>query len=191
MTALHIQVIVGSVREGRTSLPVAEWAVGQLRNNPRFSVELIDLADWSLPMFALSKPPAMGLSEDLLQRRWAEKVAEADGYVFVFPEYNHGYPAVLKNALDYLYAEWSQKPAACVSFGNAGGARAVEQLRLVLVELQMAPLATALHIMRVGSKTTNGTFVGDERDVASFDRVLAQLRWWGAALRSARTLEGL
>ena len=186
MTALQIQVIVGSVRKGRTSLPVAEWAVGQLRNKPGLSAELVDLADWPLPMFALSKPPAMGLSDDLLQRCWAEKVAQADGYLFVFPEYNHGYPAVLKNALDYLYAEWARKPAACISFGNAGGARAVEQLRSVLIELQMAPLAAALHIMGAGGKITNGTFEGDERDVGSSDRMLAQLHWWGEALRSAR-----
>lgn len=190
MTALRIQVIVGSVREGRTSFPVAEWVVKQLQKRPELSVELIDLADWPLPMFALSKPPAMGLSNDPLQRRWAEKVREADGYVFVFPEYNHGYPAVLKNALDYLFAEWARKPAACVSFGNAGGARAVEQLRLVLIELQVAPLATALHIMAAASKITNGAFKGDDRDVVSLERLLAQLQWWGEALRSARHSSG-
>lgn len=183
---MHIQIIIGSVRKGRTSLPVARWVHERASRRSDFSAELVDLQEWNLPMFDLAKPPAMGAYEDPLQQRWAEQVARGDGYVFVCPEYNHGYPAALKNALDYLYAEWRRKPATFVSFGSVGGARAIEQLRLVLVELQMAPLASALHLREVHGKLAGGAFRGDEKDERRLDSVLDDLSWWTAALRAAR-----
>jgi NAD(P)H-dependent FMN reductase len=109
---LIIQVVVGSVPEGRKSLPIARWVFERATLRTEFQVELVDLAQWPLPMLALAKPPAMGLSGDVDQRRWAAKVRLADGYVLVSPEYNHGPSAVLKNALDYVWAEWGRKPAA-------------------------------------------------------------------------------
>lgn len=144
MRRLIIQILVGSIREGRKSLPVAQWVGEWAALREEFQAELVDLADWSLPMLSFAKPPAMGLSDDATQRRWAAKIGAADGYIFVSPEYNHGSSAVLKNALDYLYAEWNRKPAAFVSFGNTGGARAVEQLRGVAIELRMAALGEAV-----------------------------------------------
>jgi NAD(P)H-dependent FMN reductase len=143
---MHIQIIVGSVREGRRAKPVADWAYQHAATRTDCSVELVDLKDWKLPLFSIGKPPILGEYEDALQQRWAQKVAQADGYLFVSPEYNHGYTPALKNALDYLYAEWVRKPASFVTYGGVSGARGVEQLRLVLVELQMAPLRDALHI---------------------------------------------
>lgn len=137
-------------------------------------------------MLSFAKPPAMGLSDDATQRRWAAKIGAADGYIFVSPEYNHGSSAVLKNALDYLYAEWNRKPAAFVSFGNTGGARAVEQLRGVAIELRMAALGEAVHILDVGDKVTDGSFTGDDRDEKQLTLLFDSLAWWGRALSTAR-----
>jgi NAD(P)H-dependent FMN reductase len=117
------------------------------------SVELVDLKDWDLPLFSIGRPPILGAYEDALQQRWAQKVAQADGYLFISPEYNHGYTPVLKNALDYLYAEWVRKPASFVTYGGVSGARGVEQLRLVLIELQMATCAT--HCTLAGSRASS------------------------------------
>jgi NAD(P)H-dependent FMN reductase len=149
-------------------------------------VELIDLKEWNLPVFALAKPPIMGDYEDALQQRWASKIASADGYLLISPEYNHGYSPALKSALDYLYAEWARKPVSFVSYGGVNGARSIEQMRQVVVELQMAPLREALHIPGVWGKQADGRFNGDERDEKQLNKVLDQLLWWGNALRDAR-----
>lgn len=184
---MHLQIIVGSIREGRTSMPVAEWALEQARQRGEVTVELVDLKEWDLPMLTFATPPvAMKSYEDPLQGRWAAKVAEADGFVFVSPEYNHGYSPALKNALDYVYREWNRKPAAFISFGGAFGARSVGQLRQVLGALQIAPLNAALHIREIGKKMDGGIFNGDEKDVKAFAGVLDELIWWTAALRTAR-----
>ena len=137
----HIQVILGSTRQGRHGDKVANWFMHHAGARDDISVELVDLADWPLPFFDSPVPPAYAPSPDPRTRAWAAKVAEADGYVLVTPEYNHGYPAVLKNALDHLYREWNGKPVGFVGYGGpGGGVRAVEQLRQVVVELSMFPL---------------------------------------------------
>ena len=186
---MHIQVVIGSVREGRRAKPVGDWVYQQGAARPDCSVELVDLKEWNLPLFNLAKPPIMGDYEDALQQRWADKVGQADGYLFVAPEYNHGYSPVLKNALDYVYDEWTRKPASFVTYGGVAGARAVEQLRLVLVELRMAPLRDALHITNLPAKLKDGVFVGDSNDVAHLTTVLDDLLWWGRALGTARSSE--
>ncbi len=183
---MHLQIILGSIREGRRSAAVAQWAFEQASRRTAPTVELIDLKTWALPMFALAKFPSEGDYADPLQRRWAETVARADGYVFVTPEYNHGYTSALKNALDYLYAEWNRKPASFVSFGNAEGARGIEQLRLVCVELEMAPLPTAVHLRDVTGKSQDGRFAADAKEVQRFDVMLDEWIWWASALAKAR-----
>lgn len=183
---MHIQIIVGSVREGRRAKPVADWVYQQATSRGDCSVELVDLKDWDLPLFSLGRPPILGEYEDELQQRWAQKIAQADGYLFVSPEYNHGYTPVLKNALDYLYAEWLRKPASFVTYGGVSGARGVEQLRLVLIELQMAPLRDAVHIGGIPSKLTDGVFTGDSRDEQQLKGVLDELLWWSRALSNAK-----
>jgi NAD(P)H-dependent FMN reductase len=183
---MHIQIIVGSVREGRRAKPVADWVYQQATPRGDCSVELVDLKDWDLPLFSLGRPPILGEYEDELQQRWAHKIAQADGYLFVSPEYNHGYTPVLKNALDYLYAEWLRKPASFVTYGGVSGARGVEQLRLVLIELQMAPLRDAVHIGGIPSKLNDGVFTGDSRDEQQLKGVLDELLWWSRALSNAR-----
>jgi NAD(P)H-dependent FMN reductase len=183
---MHIQVIVGSVREGRRAKPIADWVCRQAATRQDCSVELVDLKDWNLPLMSLPKSPIRGDYEDPLQQRWAEKVAQADGYLFVSPEYNHGYTAVLKNALDYLYAEWERKPASFVTYGGVGGARGIEQLRLVLIELRMAPLRDAVHIVNILGKLNDGVFVADAKDVSQLNAALDDLLWWTHALSAAR-----
>ncbi|KEA64679.1 putative reductase [Marinobacterium lacunae] len=183
---MHLQIIIGSVRQGRVAKPVADWAFTQAKQRSDMTVELVDLKNWPLPMFNLPKSPSAGEYEDEQQQRWGKSVERADAFLFICPEYNHGYPAVLKNALDYVYAEWGRKPASVISYGGAMGARAVEQLRQVLVTLQMAPLSSAVHIAAVRSKLENGTFTGDERDDAQLEKTLDELAWWGNALYWAR-----
>jgi NAD(P)H-dependent FMN reductase len=140
-SAPRIQVILGSTRNGRFGDRVADWFIQHATGRDDLTAELVDLRDWPLPFFDQPTPPMRGDYTDAAQRAWAAKVAEADGFVFVTPEYNHGYPAVLKNALDHLYAEWMHKPAGFVGYGGLGGGiRAVEQLRQVVIELAMVPV---------------------------------------------------
>ena len=185
---MHLQIILGSIREGRRSGPVAQWAVERAAQRAGVTVELIDLKTWNLPMFSLAKFPSEGGYEDPLQRRWAETVARADGFVFVVAEYNHGYTSVLKNALDYLYAEWNRKPASFVAFGNAEGARAVQQLKLVLNELEVAPLPTATHLRGVAKKIVDDVFHPEDAEAKRFDVTLDEWVWWAEALAKARAV---
>ena len=144
-----MQVLLGSTRQGRVGGRIARWFLEQARGRDDLVLELVDLRDWPLPFFDSPVPPARGSYEDPAQQAWAAHVARADAYVLVTPEYNHGYPAVLKNALDHLFAEWRGKPVAFVGYGGTGGGiRAVEQLRQVVVELDMHPLRDAVHIHR-------------------------------------------
>jgi NAD(P)H-dependent FMN reductase len=185
---MHLQVILGSIREGRRSAPVAQWAFERAARHSEFTVELVDLKDWNLPLFSLEKFPTEGNYEDPLQQRWAETIARADAYLFVTTEYNRGYTSALKNALDYLYAEWNRKPASFVAFGNAEGARAVQQLKLVLNELEVAPLPTAVHLRDVTKKIVDGVFHAAEPEEKRFEVMFKELRWWADALAKARAI---
>jgi NAD(P)H-dependent FMN reductase len=137
----HVQIILGSTRQGRIGGKVAAWFMRHASARADMTTELLDLVDWPLPFFDAPVPPSFGPSSDPRTRAWGDRIARADGYVLVTPEYNHGYPAVLKNALDHLYREWNGKPVGFVGYGGPGGGiRAVEQLRQVVVELGMVPL---------------------------------------------------
>jgi NAD(P)H-dependent FMN reductase len=184
---LKILVIVGSVRTGRLALPIAHWVVEQAGPRNDVACELVDLADWHLPFFPHPKPPAAGDYQDPVQIRWAEKVASADGYVLIAPEYNHAPSAVLKNALDTVYAEWNRKPVTMVAYGTVGGARAAEQLRAVAISLEMAPLSSAVHLVRPGAKREGEQFNGDQYDLRALGAMFDELAWWGNALKAART----
>ena len=183
---MKFQTIIGSVREGRVGGPVGKWIEEVASTRDDFEHELIDLKEWNLPMFNLPKGPIMGDYEDAVQKRWAAKITEADGYLFVSPEYNHGYSPALKNALDYLYAEWNRKPASYATYGSVQGARSIEQLRLVLIELQIAPLREALHINDVWSKVSDGKFSPADNEAKQLHTVFDDLLWWGKALKKAR-----
>jgi NAD(P)H-dependent FMN reductase len=145
---LSIAVIIGSTREGRFSDKAAGWIAHELGKVPDVDVRLVDLRDHPLPFFDSPAAPMRlgGKYPHAAVQEFAAVIAKADAFVMVAPEYNHGYTAVLKNAIDWLYGEWISKPVGFVSYGNAGGARAVEQLRQVVVEMRMLPIKAGLHI---------------------------------------------
>ncbi|MBT2582950.1 NAD(P)H-dependent oxidoreductase [Planococcus sp. ISL-109] len=138
-----IGIITGSTRPGRNSLQVAEWIKGIADKRGDADYEIVDLAEFHLPMYA--EPVSAAYSQDYQTPEaipWAKKIAELDGYVFICPEYNHGVTSALKNAIDYLYIEWNNKAAGIVSYGSAGGVRAAEALRIIMAELQVATVRT-------------------------------------------------
>lgn len=189
MAKPKIGVIIGSTRQGRFGDKPAEWIAERARATGEFDVELIDLRDYHLPFFDEQVSPAYAPSQDETAQRWQQKVASLDGYIFTAAEYNRGPTAVLKNALDYAYNEWNKKPAAFVGYGGVGGARAVEQLRLHAVELQMAPIRNGVHIVWADyAKIASGE--AGLSDLAHLntaaDDLLKQFTWWVKALKAAR-----
>ena len=145
---IKIKVILGTTRQRRFGDKPAHWIAEEARAQPGADVELLDLRDYPMPFFDEPASPmwSKGQYSNEIVQRWADRIADGDAFIMVTPEYNHGYPAVLKNAIDYIYPEWVNKPVGFVSYGNAGGARAIEQLRQVVVEMKMLPLRTAIHI---------------------------------------------
>ena len=121
-----------------------------------------------------------------MANKWTDKPSEADGFIIVSPEYNHGYPAVLKNALDYAYSPWNKKPVGFVSYGSTGGAKVIEQLRQVAVELQMAPIQRAVQLMKVHEIFDEKGKMKDDSYDQAVNAFLDQLTWWGNALKTAR-----
>lgn len=186
MAQLRVSVIVGSVREGRMSLPIANWVMDRIGARAEFTADLLDLAEWDLPIFAEPHPPATGRYTGEKQRVWAAAIGAADGYILVAPEYNHGMSAVLKNALDTVYAEWSRKPVAFVAHGTLGGARSVEQLREVTAALGMAPLGAAVHLQGAAKLREGDRFNAGEIEDRRLSALLDELLWWGRALNAAR-----
>jgi NAD(P)H-dependent FMN reductase len=177
----HILVIVGSTRKVRNADPVLNWLTNRLQGRSDATFEVADLRDLALPSFGVS---AEGAPE---AQAWAESVGNADGFIFVTPEYNHGYPAPLKNAIDHLYKEWGRKPAAIVSYGGFGGGyRAAEQLRQVLVELKAVPIREQVGIPAVWAAFGQAGEPQNDRLDASLDGMVAELLWWANALTPAR-----
>src|SRR5512145_1875939 len=134
---LKVAIILGSTRPGRNGEAVAHWVyeIAQKRSDAKF--ELLDVRDFNLPLLDEPVPPSMGQYSKPHTKAWAAKIEQFDAFVFVTAEYNHGIPAALKNAIDFLFKEWNHKAAGFVSYGSAGGARAVEQLRLVMAEIHV------------------------------------------------------
>lgn len=188
-----IKIILGSTRPSRFSDKPGNWIFSEVRKKDNVEAELLDLRDYTMPFFNEPMSPAMikdGAYANEVVRKWAEKIKEADAFIIVTPEYNHGTSGVLKNALDSIYTEWNNKPVGFVSYGGVGGARAVEQLRAVAVELQMAPIRNAVHIQ--GGPWNLLDEKGNLKDsaFAPYEKLasamLDQLIWWGQALKVAR-----
>jgi NAD(P)H-dependent FMN reductase len=140
--AINTLVIVGSVRPRRICRQIADWVAQVGRESIPGALEVVDLKDWPLPMDDEPDVPARGGYVFEHTRAWSSKIARGDAYVFVSPQYNWGYPAPLKNALDHLYSEWSGKPAMIVTYGGHGGDKCATQLRQVLDGLKLKPVAT-------------------------------------------------
>ncbi|MCE9541333.1 NAD(P)H-dependent oxidoreductase [Candidatus Kaiserbacteria bacterium] len=186
-----VKVILGSTRDGRFSDKPAAWMLEHLKAVENVDAEILDLREYPMPFFAEKETPGHKSKpyEHPAVAAWTAKIAEGDAFVIIAPEYNHGYPAVLKNALDYVYQEWNNKPVAFVSYGSALGARSVEQLREVAVELQMTPIRNALHMpYDVLVAAGKGEAIHDVLApyVGRAQGLITQLLWWTDALKAAR-----
>lgn len=185
----RIAIIVSSTRDTRFADKPTEWFYNLARTRTDLDFEIVDLRDFPMPFFNEVASNAWAPSQNEVAVRWQQKIAEFDGYVFITAEYNHGPTAVLKNALDYAYPEWNKKPAAYVGYGSVGAARAIEQLRLIAIELQMAPIRTAVYIQggdffavwQQGKPLEELTYL--EPGVQG---MLDELAWWANALKTAR-----
>jgi NAD(P)H-dependent FMN reductase len=189
MAKPKIGVIVGSTRPGRFADHPAKWIKELAEKRGDIEIEMLDLRDWPLPFFEEEMSPAYAPSKNEVAQRWQRKVDSLDGFIVTAAEYNRGPTAVLKNALDYGYREWNRKPIAFVGYGGVGGARAVEQLRLHAIELQMAPIRSAVHIQIPVylAVLKEGKSLNDFEPVAQSGKdMLDQLVWWTNALKVAR-----
>ena len=183
---IDVAIIVGSTRPGRRAEPIANWVHGiaSKRNDARF--ELVDIQDFKLPLLDEPTPALMGNYTHPHTRNWAAKIDSFDAFVFIAPEYNHGTSASLKNAIDFLYKEWNNKAAGFVGYGGGDGARAVEHLRLVMAELQVATVRAQVGISLFTDFENFRTFKPAARQEATVAPMLDQLVAWGGALRAMR-----
>ena len=189
MSKPRIGIVIGSTRPARFADKPAQWIFDLAAARGDFEVEMVDLRDYPLPFYEEDRSPAWGPLKGEVAQAWQKKVASLDGYIFTAAEYNRGPTAVLKNALDYAYTEWNNKPAAFVGYGGVGATRAVEQLRLYAVELQMAPIRAGVHILMAD-------FVALMQGQAKLGEIahledgakamLDQFAWWAKALKAAR-----
>lgn len=195
---IRIAIVVGSTRPGRRGDQVAQWVYEQAlaRSSQAIEVEyaIVDLAEADLPLLDEPVPAAIGDYRHEHTRRWAEQIASFDGFIFVTPEYNHAMPAALKNAIDYLYAEWHDKAAAFVSYGLTGGVRAVEQLRTTVAEVKVATVRSQVAVTLFNDFTITdmaepGTFTPAEHHLPVLDRMIDELTDWTRALGALRRPE--
>ena len=191
---LKIKVIIGTTRKGRFSEKPAAWIFDLLKQRDGVEAELLDLRDYALPFFEEAESPSSKKAPytNPVVAKWTQKIAEADGFIVVTGEYNHGYPAVLKNALDYVSSnEWGNKPIAFVSYGSALGNRAIVALRVVSIELGMAPIKYAVNISGDIYKAASQA-EGDAAKSAfsslndKASGVIDQIIKWGKALKGVR-----
>ncbi len=183
---LKIAVILGSTRPNRNGEAVANWTLELATKRSDAEFELVDIADFNLPLLDEPVPASMGQYSQPHTKAWAAKIAPFDAFVFVTPEYNHGTSGALKNALDFIYAEWNNKAASFVSYGSAGGARAVEQLRQVASELQIAHVRAQVMLSLFTDFEEMSVFKPHARHEAEVDTMLDQLIAWGGALKTLR-----
>ncbi len=193
MSKPKIAVIIGSIRPNRFGDKPAKWIAEHARARGDVDVELVDLADYKLPLFDAPASDAWMPSPDPVAVKWQNKLAEFDGYIFVTAEYNRSVPGALKNAIDWAYTPFIKKAAAFVGYGSVGGARAVEHLRNIMVETQAVPVRHAIHIggsdfmpIMMGQKTWDDVKAGFDMFVPD---LLNNLVWWTNATKAARQAE--
>lgn len=193
MTHPRIAIILGTTRPTRWGATPAEWIRKRIETDGRMDAEILDLAEYDLPLFAEAASNRWAPSADARAVRWQNDLARFDGFVFVVAEYNHSISGALKNALDHAAPEWGRKPAAAIGYGGVGAARAVQHLREIAVELKMVPITPGVHI-------AGGEFVkvhplgGDPKPLSeieyaiagSADQMIGELHWWARLLRQAR-----
>ncbi|RYG15242.1 NADPH-dependent oxidoreductase [bacterium] len=183
---LKVAIVLGSTRPGRKSPDVGTWALELASKRTDATFEIVDLADVNLPLLDEAIPPSMGKYEHEHTKKWAAQVAGFDAFVFVTPEYNHATSAVLKNALDFVYAEWNDKAAGFIGYGSAGGTRAVESLRPILSELQIAHVRAQVALSLSTDFENYKTFKPDPKHEKTLATMLDQVVAWGGALKTLR-----
>ncbi len=183
---LKIGIILGSTRPGRVGKGVADWVLANANKRGDAQYELIEVLDYSLPLLDEAIPPAYGQYENAHTKKWAEKIGAMDGFVFVTAEYNHALPGALKNAIDFIYGEWNNKAAGIVSYGSAGGARAAENLRLVLGELQVADVRQQVLLSLATDFENYAVFKPHPRHEVDLATLLNQVIAWSGALKTIR-----
>jgi NAD(P)H-dependent FMN reductase len=183
---INVGIIVGSTRPGRKALDVARWVMEVAGTRGDAAFELVDIQDFNLPLLDEPAPPSMGQYAQPHTKAWAAKIAEFDGFVFVTPEYNHGTSGALKNAIDFLYKEWNNKAAGFVGYGSAGGARAIEHLRLVMGELMVADVRAQVMLSLFTDFENFATFNPAEHHERAVETMLDQVVRWSRALKPLR-----
>lgn len=183
---LKIAVIISSTRPGRVCESVARWVheIAAKRKDAEF--ELVDVQAFNLPLLDEPVPPSMGQYSKEHTKTWAAKIDSFDGYVFVTPEYNHSICGALKNAIDFIYREWNNKAAGFVGYGSAGGVRAVEHLRLVMAEVQVATVRNQVALSLFSDFENFTKFKPDARHEKSVNQMLDQVIAWSGALKTLR-----
>lgn len=190
MTRSKIGIIISTTRQGRFADRPAQWLLDIATARGDADYEIVDLRDYPLPYFDEQLSPRMKGSENEVAKRWTAKLDSLDGFVFITAEYNHAVTGVLKNALDYVYAETGRKPAAFLGYGAVGGARAVEHLRLILAEQAVASIKSAVHInaepylglVKDGKHFADYPYLAD-----SATAMLDELMWWTKVLAAGRS----
>lgn len=183
---IKVGIIIGSTRPGRNGEAVAKWVHEHASKRTDATYELVDIADFDLPLLDEPIPPSMGKYSKEHTKKWAAKVASFDAYVIVTPEYNHGPSGALKNALDFVYREWNDKVAGFVGYGSAGGTRAVEQLRLVMAELQVATVRAQVQLSLRDDFENYAVFKPQAHHEKTLGTVFDQVVRWGTALKTVR-----
>ena len=183
---IRIAIIIGSTRPGRKAEAVARWVYDIAAKRSDASFEVVDIADFDLPLLDEPMSPVMGQYTHQHTKTWSAKIASFDAYVFVTPEYNHATSGALKNAIDFLYHEWVNKAAGFVGYGGAGGVRAVEQLRLVLAEVQIATVRNQVLLSMFTDFENFSVFKPAPQQEKSVNAMLDQVIAWGSALKTLR-----
>ena len=190
MSIPRIGIIVSSVRDGRFADSALDWLLPIANARRDLEFEVLDLKDYLLPLFYEETPPSAGKpAEDPIGAQWRSKLDELDGFVFLVAEYNRGPTAALKNAMDWAYGEWGRKPGACIGYGGTGAARAIEQLRSYMIELQMVPVRQAVYVggAEMYAIWNDNKSIGDFPHYADDANTLFDnLEWWASTLLAAR-----
>ena len=186
---LKIGIIVGSTRPGRKAAAVAEWVHYILKNRQDAEFEIVDIEDYKLPLLDEPVPPTMHQYSKPHTKRWSEKIASLDAYIFVTPEYNHATSAALKNAIDFLFREWNNKAAGFVGYGGAGGVRAVENLRLVMGEIKIADVRAQVALSMWTDFENFTTFKPHEQHDKAVHAMADEVIAWGGALKALRATQ--
>ena len=183
---LRVGIILGSTRPNRIGESVARWVQDLATKRGDADYELVDLKDFNLPLLDEPVPPSQGKYSQAHTKTWAAKIDTFDAFVFVTPEYNHSTSGALKNAIDFLYKEWNNKAAGFVSYGSAGGVRAVEHLRLIMAELQIADVRAQVMLSLFTDFENYSAFKPAPQHENTLKTMLDQVLAWGAAMRTVR-----